>query len=82
MVCGNGSLKKPRRLHTHGREGIGRRPFSSVSGEEHGFNNLEYGTMRGHKTFEKVELYIYRIFGLIVLIFHLVKYLKFEFSHW
>jgi hypothetical protein len=33
-------------------------------------------------TFEKIEIFVYRTVMLIVLIFHFVKYLKFELSHW
>jgi hypothetical protein len=32
--------------------------------------------------FEKVELYVYRIMMLIILVYHFVKYLKFELMHW
>jgi len=39
--------------------------------------------MKGKRfSLESVELYIYRVFTLIVLIYHLAKYLKYEFSHW
>ena len=33
-------------------------------------------------SFKQGELYLYRAFMLIVLIFHIIKYLWYEFTHW
>jgi hypothetical protein len=33
-------------------------------------------------SYESVELYIYRTFALVILVYHLIKFLYFEFSHW
>jgi hypothetical protein len=33
-------------------------------------------------SFEKIELFVYRAFALIILIYHLIKFFKFELSHW
>ncbi len=35
-----------------------------------------------HLSFETIERFIFRAFLLFLFVFHLIKYLKFELSHW
>lgn len=38
--------------------------------------------MRSGNTFEKIELFLYRAFALLILLYHMAKFVKFELSHW